>query len=250
MLNSRKTSQSDQGNEEKGEQARAYFSLASQKKADTWKEFNTKSPDHPTLLEKNKKDGREPVISMSHAFFEDYDLYKHLNAPCRNMIQLGSSTGKFLKMFRKNNWNVTGYDFSDLAKEKMQQRGVTTRQVDLDQFDESGALACSKQLVKDIARPVNIVMIRILEYLSLSAQGALLFLFMDYAASGSIIVLAGGPPAEAAEIARKNKNVSTETAVLLHPSFWASHFGGRIDMEFKHAETAYINDSILVIRKR
>jgi len=247
----RKNNNAGQNNEKKDETAKSYFSLSSNEKADVWKEFNTKSPDlPPRLLERNKKEGPVSVISMSHAFFEDYDLYKHLNAPCRNMVQFGSSTGKFLRMFRKRGWNVAGYDFSSLAIEKMQQKGVTARQVDLDKMDETGALTYGEQLAHDVACPTNIVMVRILEYMSLSAQHSVLFFLMRYAASQSTFVIIGQPPVEAVEKAKKSKSASAEMAAMLHPNFWASHFGGRTDMQIIHAESAYVNDTILIVKKR
>ncbi len=179
-------------------------------------------------------------------FFVKADLCKYLNASGK-ILQLGSSTGRFLEKFKDRGWNAAAYDFSEQAVKQLRQKGITTREVDLNELNASGALTYGDLLTRDIAYPSNIIMVRILEYLNPSAHDCLLFLLIDNAAPGTVFIIAGQVSGSAAEQAKKEP-MTPEIALRLHPNFRTSFFAARKDMRIKLGESI-LTDHILVVEK-
>ncbi|HSW69120.1 MAG TPA: hypothetical protein VLI69_03025 [Gammaproteobacteria bacterium] len=212
-----------------------------------WEKYNAETSGAPQLLyTNNAQTEATSVESFSDAFFVKADLCQYLNASGK-MLQLGSSTGKFLKKFKDRGWNTAAYDFSEQAVKQLQKKGITTRKVDLNETNASGALAYENLLAEDVRYPSNIVMVRILEYLTRSAHDCLIFLLMEKAAPGTIFIIAGQVCGSSAEEAREGSKTS-EVASRLHPNFRTTFFAARQDMQIRLGKSI-LTDHILVVEK-
>jgi hypothetical protein len=230
-----------------------YFEVPASTRRKLWEAFQKRSP----LLKESADAEPVEVDNLSLTFFEDFDLYKHLDHTCGRALQLGSSTGKFLLRFKQVGWDTTvGYDFAKTAITKMQKQGITAREADLNETDASGELTCREQLIKDLVDPINkmrsthVFCIRLMEYLSLKAQRCLLYLLMDHAAPGSIFVIAGQVISKELLAPALENRLTPETRMMCHPSFKTSFFAARTDMQIKFANDAYACDHVLVVEKR
>ncbi len=209
-----------------------------------WEEYNEDLQEESggVLIAKNKDSKESLVFSFSHAFFKDYHLNEYLNTSCKRMLQLGASTGRFLSDFKKEGWEVMGYDCSVIAAQALERKEITSRQYDLNQLDQSGKLSYENDLVNDIAKPVNILLIRILQYLQCPVLNLLLITLIERAAPGSVFFIAGNVYDD--EIQHSSKKITPMT-----PQYVASFFTKCPNVIVALNQRVYKNDELLVARK-
>lgn len=210
-----------------------------------WDYYNSNTRDVCLSIYRTPQDAmnevEDGVLSYTHAFFEEHHLTHYLNVDCNKIVQLGASNGKFLADYKKEGWNVLAYDFSQPALEYLSNNGINAKCVDLNDIDGSGKLCYSSQLAADIHEPVNILMIRILQYLDVEAVNLLLFTLMQEAAPGSVFFIAGNT--------RQSECMSTKVTSAT-PRYKATFFAPRTDMELLLCTQVNADDELLVIRKR
>lgn len=205
-----------------------------------WEEYNMDCESTSVLVAKSKDSKAISATSYSHAYFEDFELKTHLNTSSKRMIQLGASTGKFLKEYQDAEWTVVGYDYSASSIRQLKNNNIPYEPDDLNARNKSGELTYGAKLAEYVAKgATNILLIRILEYLEPSALTLLIYNLMDNAAPGSVFFIAGAI----------NENPSKPMSPTT-PNYRASFFGARTDMEIIVLKKVYTTDELLVVRKR
>ncbi|PJE13410.1 MULTISPECIES: hypothetical protein [Legionella] len=158
-----------------------------------WNNYNTAFQDKGVqAVAYNTLGEKFCTSSYSENHFSNYQFARHLNIPCKRILQFGSSVGRFLTPFVELGWKITAYDFSPQAQEALIQNGVNARLVNLNSRDKEG-LTYSSTLKADVSEPVNILLIRILPYLEPEALNLLLLSLITEAAPGSTFFIADNP---------------------------------------------------------
>lgn len=132
--------------------------------------------------------------SLTKLFFEEYNLGYYLNSDCKNIVQFGAGSGDILDRYKCDDWDVTAYDYSQKSYEILTQKGIKIRFVDLNSISSAYSieqLTYNEILIKDLKKVVNVIAIRILQFLKQESLMLLLTNFANLAYPGSIYIFVG-----------------------------------------------------------
>lgn len=178
-------------------------------KIKSWDDWNKYYKDGIVCIDKDKNYSGEnynidsfgnkyvTAPSYTHYFFDGYNSitrtqYLNNSGSNKKILQLGAADGRFLSEYQNLGWEVLAYDFSKTAISELEKKGIEARDIDLNAIDNFlGTLTYVSQLEKDISKPVNILLIRILQYLDLRALHLLMYTLIDKAAPGSVFYISG-----------------------------------------------------------
>lgn len=197
--------------------------------------------------------------SYTHYFFKTFDLEKYMNKEANSILQLGASIGKFLVeqkkwgIEKKQEVDVTAYEWSEFAVRNMQQEKINARQIDLNSVDKiNKQLNYLPELQIDLAKPTNIFAFRILEYLDKSTADLLVLTMMDLAKPGSVLMIGG--------ITSPDGKTAFTTQAGHFATLFEERIKNRNDVDIlKSAESAPADptntgrhdvDSVLVVKKK
>ncbi len=178
------------------------------------------------------------AVSYTDDIFDSNNLYPYFNDQ-KSILQIGASTGKFLKKYKNLNWNVTAYDYSKSAIKELKEIGVNAYKIDLDSLtSDRSALSYVKKLRKDLSKPTNIILVRILQYLQ-PYTAHLLMLELLNAAPGSVIFIAG----------HTNKKQPSENNMSpdAYNNFITSYFGASTKVTFFQNKNVNHGEQLLVV---
>lgn len=66
-------------------------------------------------------------IVRKRAIKSKFNLVSNLNAPIKSLVDYGAGTGEFLKYAQAQNWDVKGFEPSDVARENASKKGLDLR---------------------------------------------------------------------------------------------------------------------------
>jgi len=207
-----------------------------------WEKYNKTMATGITVgLERQSGSKPTTAISYSHVFLQEHKVEAYFNDDCNKILQLGSADGRYIAEQKEKGWNVKAYDFSEIAIEQLKNKGIPAKKVDLNRINEaSNELLYCDQLTEDVSQPVNILLIRILQYLELPALNLLLLTLIDKAAPGSVFVIAGNSD----EYKLGSEEFTTRTR-----QYKSSFFATRTDFELLAYKQVNTSDELLVYRK-
>lgn len=122
-------------------------------------------------------------------FFDGLSLMDYANTECKRWVQFGASNGIFLAERQNEACTVVGYDYSHNATVLLECHGVSARQVDINNTDDQSNLSCQNQVGLDLMQPCNLLVIRLLEYLTPDAKILFLHLLIEKSQPGSVFFL-------------------------------------------------------------
>ncbi len=207
-----------------------------------WEKYNNSSATDAKVLLMSKDTLSSPITVDSYTdfFFEDHKLDKYLNTSCHKILQLGSSVGKFIEKYKNSGWSVVGYDYASAAIEELKRKGIEAKQIDLNATDsETETLNYAVELSKDISNPVNLLLIRVLQYLEPKALNLLLLYLMDNTAPGSVFFI----------VSTIKEQTSSDQKPVYQKGYLASFFKPRTDMKLLINNAVNASDELLVVQK-
>lgn len=155
----------------------------------------------------------------------------------KRIIQFGISTGHYVKALCSPSRSVAGYDYSETAINHINDVGMTGRLVDLNQIhpDNNKRLAYQPLLETDLSVSVDILMVRILEYLNPETVMLLIFSLLDLARIDSTFYF------EILSYKKESIHYSSRPIHFYHlqSGYVASFFAPRTDIEFVSHRMGY-----------
>lgn len=145
----------------------------------------------------------------------------------KRILQLGVSSGEYLAgsgLAAKR--ECIGYDYTETGVAFAKLKGVNAKLVDLTEIDDSESLVCRQHLNADMSVPVDMLAIRVMEYLDPQTVVALIYSLIDAAKPGSTFYFETH--------LRNNSTLPEAVCRRIENSYIASFFGPRTDMSFNY----------------
>lgn len=191
-----------------------------------------------TIIERyNEAKSKSPDVSKDQtiAFFHEIPEaeMKNFDSSTRRILQLGVSLGKYVGALSGGSREVIGYDISKTALAESRKRGVTVREINLEDTipsEKGEVLAYTPQLAEDLSVPVDLLVVRCFEYLSSDAIKLLMTSVLDLMKPSSSFYFDSVSGINA-ELVNKHTG-----EVYLHgnqPGYIPSFFGARTDYSIR-----------------
>jgi len=252
MISSRSTTTDkyNKSNDESNDENYVMDKFKQLMRKEKWEQYNTNNQNEHCEIFTVVSGKKQTARTYTHLFFQQYGLNAHLNNDHKRILQLGASSGLFLDKYKKEGWDVMGYDYTQSSIEYMQSRDIPCKLIDLNSITGS-QLSYKAELNTDLTEPTNIFAIRILQYLDPSALTLLIFDLMNLAPNHSTFFIINS-------IKKYQNNPNCQ------PNYIASFFAPRTDFSFLKNKMTHDNvienpdldstednqiDQILVVKK-